>query len=66
MEPQVPGYSGCTDDIIARRQTFTEYVRYLADRGEYGAGPGVEEQVRHYASMPDNIACMNARDRMAE
>jgi PAS domain S-box-containing protein len=35
------------DDIIARRQTFTEYVRYLADRGEYGAGPGVEEQVRH-------------------
>ena len=34
------------DDIIARRQTFTEYVRYLADRGEYGVGPGVEEQVR--------------------
>ncbi len=35
------------DDIIARRRTFSEYVRYLADRGEYGAGPGVEEQVRH-------------------
>ncbi len=34
------------DDIIARRWTFSEYVRYLADRGEYGAGPGVEENVR--------------------
>ncbi len=35
------------DDVIARRQTFHEYVRYLADRGEYGAGPSVEEHVRH-------------------
>ena len=26
------------DDIIARRQTFSEYVRYLAERGEYGPG----------------------------
>jgi GAF domain-containing protein/nitrogen-specific signal transduction histidine kinase len=34
------------DEVIARRQTFHEYVRYLADRGEYGAGPDVEEQVR--------------------
>ena len=24
------------DDIIARRQTFPEYLRYLAERGEYG------------------------------
>ena len=34
------------DDIIARRQTFSEYVRYLADRGEYGAGADPEEHVR--------------------
>jgi two-component system NtrC family sensor kinase len=34
------------DDIIARRQTFSEYVRYLAKRGEYGANADVEEQVR--------------------
>ncbi len=34
------------DEVIARRQTFREYVRNLADRGEYGAGPDVEEQVR--------------------
>ena len=26
------------DEIIARRPTFHEYVRYLAERGEYGAG----------------------------
>jgi two-component system, NtrC family, sensor kinase len=34
------------DDIIARRQTFFEYVRYLAERGEYGSGTDTEEQVR--------------------
>jgi two-component system NtrC family sensor kinase len=34
------------DDIIARRQTFAEYVRYLAGRGEYGTEADPEEQVR--------------------
>jgi PAS domain-containing protein len=34
------------DKIIARRQTFPEYVRYLAERGEYGTGADPEEQVR--------------------
>jgi signal transduction histidine kinase len=34
------------DDIIAHRQTFPEYIRYLAERGEYGADADVEEQVR--------------------
>ena len=34
------------DDIIARRQTFSEYVRYLAERGEYGPEADPEEQVR--------------------
>ena len=34
------------DDIIARRQTFPEYIRYLAKRGEYGADADTEEQVR--------------------
>jgi two-component system NtrC family sensor kinase len=34
------------DDIIARRQTFTEYVRYLAERGEYGPEADPEEQSR--------------------
>jgi signal transduction histidine kinase len=34
------------DDVIARRRTFSEYVRYLAERGEYGPNADPEEQVR--------------------
>ena len=34
------------DDIIARRQTFSEYVRYLAERGEYDREADPEEHVR--------------------
>jgi len=34
------------DDIIARRQTFSEYVRYLAERGEYDPEADPEEHVR--------------------
>ena len=34
------------DEIIAQRPTFSDYVRYLADRGEYGLGGDVEGQVR--------------------
>ncbi|HEY2616391.1 MAG TPA: GAF domain-containing protein [Acetobacteraceae bacterium] len=34
------------DDVMARRQTFSEYVRYLAKRGEYGADADVAERVR--------------------
>ncbi len=34
------------DDIIARRQTFSEYVRYLAGRGEYGPEADPAEHVR--------------------
>jgi signal transduction histidine kinase/uncharacterized protein YdeI (YjbR/CyaY-like superfamily) len=34
------------DDVIARRQTFSEYVRYLAERGEFDTGADPEEHVR--------------------
>ena len=34
------------DDIIARRQTFSEYVRYLAERGEYDRWADPAEHVR--------------------
>jgi GAF domain-containing protein/nitrogen-specific signal transduction histidine kinase len=34
------------DDIIARRQTFSEYVHYLAERGEYDLGGDPEDHVR--------------------
>ena len=33
------------DDIIARRQTFSEYVHYLAERGEYAPEADPEEHV---------------------
>jgi PAS domain S-box-containing protein len=37
------------DDIIARRQTYSQYVRYLAERGEFGSNP--EEQVRQFVEQ---------------
>ena len=40
------------DDVIARRQSFADYIRYLAERGEYGSDANVEQQVRRLA---DNI-----------
>ena len=33
------------DEIIARAADILEYIRYLAERGEYGAGGDPEEQV---------------------
>ena len=41
------------DDIIARRQTFTEYVRYLAERGEYGPEADPEDQIRRFTENAD-------------
>ncbi len=36
----------CLTISSPERQTFSEYVRYLAERGEYGAGADPEEQIR--------------------
>jgi two-component system, NtrC family, sensor kinase len=41
------------DDIIARRQTFSEYVHYLAERGEYDPGADAEEHVRRLIEQAD-------------
>ena len=40
----------CRIDIIAERQTFAEYIRYLAERGEYGPEADPEEQIRGSSS----------------
>ena len=52
------------DDIIAERQTFAEYIRYLAERGEYGAEADPEEQVRRLIEQAGQLAPMSAPGRM--
>ena len=66
LEPQVSGHSRPARWQSSReRLTFAEYIRYLAERGEYGAGPTPEEQIRRLTgAMPVNIAPMSARGRM--
>jgi GAF domain-containing protein/nitrogen-specific signal transduction histidine kinase len=39
------------DDVISSRPTFADYIRYLADRGEYGPNP--EEHVQHLLAFGD-------------
>ena len=34
------------DGVLAERLTFADYIRYLTERGEYGAGAEPEEQIR--------------------
>ena len=38
------------------RRTFAEYVRYLAERGEYGAEADPEEQVRRLIEQAGQAA----------
>ena len=37
------------DEVLAERLTFADYIRYLTERGEYGAGAEPEEQI---AALP--------------
>jgi two-component system, NtrC family, sensor kinase len=36
------------DDILAERQTYADYIRYLTRRGEYGPGVDPEAQLRRF------------------
>ena len=46
----------CPMTIIAERPTFPEYIRYLAERGEYGAGADPEEQIRRLTEQAGQVS----------
>ena len=50
----------CPSDISHERRTFAEYIRYLAERGEYGPDVDPEEQVRRLA---ENAGQQHAYER---
>jgi PAS domain S-box-containing protein len=49
------------DGVLAERLTFAEYIRYLTERGEFGAGADLEEQIRR---LTGNIDQYRAFERM--
>ena len=63
MEPKVPGYPRLPDDIVARARPFADYVRYLADRGEYRRHRH-REAARQLIETADKSAPMSACGRM--
>ena len=52
------------DDVLAERQTFPDYIRYLAERGEYGAEADPEEQIRRLIGQAVELAPMSGPGRM--
>ena len=44
------------DGVLARAaQTFPDYIRYLTERGEYGAGADPEEQIRRLTGQAGEV-----------
>ena len=48
------------DEVLAERLTFADYIRYLAERGEYGPEADPEEQIRRLTEQAVNTAPMSA------
>jgi PAS domain S-box-containing protein len=49
------------DGVLAERLTFAEYIRYLTQRSEFGAGADPEEQLRR---LTENVAQYRAFERV--
>ena len=50
------------DEVVAERQTYADYIRYLAERGEYGPGVDPEAQLRFFqARAGEHYAFERAR-----
>jgi two-component system NtrC family sensor kinase len=41
--------------VLAERLTFADYIRYLTERGEYGAGAEPEEQIRRLTGQVGEV-----------
>ncbi len=39
------------DNLLAEHRTYVEYIRYLAERGDYGADADIEDTIRRIAAM---------------
>ena len=43
------------DGVLAERLAFPDYIRYLTERGEYGAGADPEEQIRRLTGQAGEV-----------
>ena len=56
----------CPTTFSHERRTYDEYLRFLAERGEFGAEVDTAEQIRRLdRAGPGNPAATSARGRMA-
>ena len=53
------------DDLLQQHRTYEEYLRFLAERGDFGTGVDTAEQIADLVATPANHMAMSARGQMA-